>query len=93
MVARPGPLHVYIADPLPLVTPDAESVSVPPEQRAVADAVSVPTEAGSATVTDDVTTAALVQPVPGYVTVRLYTPLEAEVVGVNDALTEVPDVL
>jgi len=39
------------------------------------------------TLTAEVAELALVQPVPGYVTVKLYTPLAAVVVAVNDGAT------
>ena len=41
----------------------------------------------------EVTDPALMHPAPGYVTVRLYTPLDAVVVGVITAVVAVPVVL
>ena len=76
------------------VTVPALSVNGLPVQTVVAEGV-IPVIVGRVfTVTEgEVTAAVLVQPVPGYVTVKLYTPLAAVVVGVNAAVVAVPVVL
>ena len=71
--------------PVPVTAP-AFSVSAVPAHKLVVLGVMLATVGSAFTVTlGEVTAAVLVQPVPGYVTVREYWPLAAVVVAVKTA--------
>ena len=69
------------------LTPVAVRFSVVPIQSGFGEAVTLVMVGNAFTVTVAVTDAALVQPPPGKVTVKLYTPLAAVVVAVNEGAT------
>ena len=69
------------------VTPVALRFIVVPTHSKSGDALTLDIVGTAFTVTDVVVAVALVQPVPGYVTAKLYTPPAAVVVAVNDGAT------
>ena len=77
-----GPVQLYVGDPMPL-TPAALNVTDEPTHSRFGNALTLVIIGNAFTVTVVVVAVALVQPPPGYVTVKLYTPLAAVVVVVN----------
>jgi hypothetical protein len=69
------------------LTPVALRVIAVPTQSGFGDALTLVIVGNAFTTTAPVTAVALVQPVPGYDTVKLYTPPAAVVVAVNDGAT------
>jgi hypothetical protein len=69
------------------LTPVALRVIPVPTQSGFGDALTLVIVGNAFTVTAAVTDVALPQPPPGYVTAKLYTPLAAVVVAVNDGAT------
>jgi len=69
------------------LTPAALRFSVAPTQSGLGETLTLVIVGTAFTVTADVTEEALVQPAPGYVTAKLYMPLAAVVVAVNDGAT------
>jgi len=71
-----------VGDPVP-VTPVALRFNVAPTQSGFGEALTLPIVGNAFTVTIGVDAEALTQPAPGYVTVKLYTPLANVVVAVK----------
>jgi hypothetical protein len=69
------------------LTPVALKVVAAPTQSGFGEALTLAIVGNAFTVTGAVTEIELVQPVLGEVTVKLYTPLAAVVVGVNIGVT------
>lgn len=75
-----------MGDPVP-VTPEALRFMVDPTHNGNGLALTLPIVGNALTVTVGVPEVALVQPAPGYVTDKLYTPLANVVEAVNDGAT------
>ena len=84
------PWAVLLLDHVPAPAA-SDKLIVPPTHTGILPSIAV---GNALTVTaGDVTDTVLVQPAPGYVADRLYTPLDNVVVGLSTAVIAVPEVL